>query len=320
MPKFSIFTPLGHLKLSSAKPLGKQFFEVGKATLGSVAYKIERGSRVYAWLYAWSMSLATLQMRAKRAGLQWHPAHVYEYLAEHERDRGVIPRAGQSIPERRAELVWRRRVLPPPTRANVENTLRERLGDAFLAFVSTSKADVVNWPENLGDSPMLLARPTLPRALAKTIAPIASPGALQFVAYERHSEGVAWELRARDVVVLEPEVPDRVERVTVVSTTTGDAGYSIQILPTKAHPPGATIARHPLPIWSGTKRHSLVILDADGAEDPEARRRAHEVLERLMRATSTWNIAGANEGGETAGPFKVGVGKLGVTPIGEFEL
>jgi hypothetical protein len=320
MPKFSIFTPLGHLKFSSAKPLGQQLFETGKAGFGT-SFKIERGSRVFAWLYAWSMSLATLKVRLDRAGKQWDPRFVYEYIDEYEGDRGIVPRPGQSFAERREELVWRRKLLPKPTRANVENMFHERIGAAFLAFLPTSKADVVNWPESLGESPMLLARANLPRALAKTKAPIASPGSQQWVFYERHSSGVEWELRDRDVVVIEPEVPDRAERVTVLAITAGDeAGYSIRVLPTKAHPAGATIARAPLPIWTGTKRRSLVVLSAEGAEDPEIRRRAHEVLERMLRATSTWDLAGANEDGESAGPFTVGGGKLGVTPIGYFEL
>lgn len=321
MPKFSIFAPFGHLKFSSAKPLGQQLFEAGKAGFGGVAFKIERGSRVFAWLYAWAMSLATLRMRVERAGRQWDPRRVYEHIDDYERDHGVVPRPGQTVAERRNELVWRRKLLPRPTRANVENELRERIGDAFLAFLPTAKSDVVNWPPSLGDSPMLLARPSLPRAIAKTLTPIASPGAQQWIFYEQHSAGVAWELRERDVVVIEPEVPDRAERVTLIAVTSGsEAGYSIQINPTKAHPSGATIARAPLPIWAGTKRHSLVVLTADDIEAPEVRRRAHEVMERMMRSTSTWDLAGANDGGEAAGPFTVGGGKLGVTPIGYFEL
>ena len=124
-----------------------------------------------------------------------------------------------------------------------------------------------------------------------------------------------------DAVVIEPENKDRAERVTLADAfdSDGSVPYFLQFTPTKPHAAGVSILRAPFPFWAGTKRHSLVILSAEGAEDAESRRLAQWLMERYARATSTWDIAGANDDGVSAGPFTVGGGKLGVTPIGYVE-
>ena len=121
-----------------------------------------------------------------------------------------------------------------------------------------------------------------------------------------------------DVVVIEPENPDRAERVTLTAAGDSDGGppYYLTFTPTKPHAAGVSILRAPWPFWVGSKRHSLVVLSAADAEDPEMRRQAQWLMERYARATSTWDVAGAAEDG-TVGPFTVDGGKIGITPIGE---
>ncbi len=138
------------------------------------------------------------------------------------------------------------------------------------------------------------------------------------VNYEEREPGIEWTLTAGDVVVIEPENPDRAERVTLADAfdSDGSGPYFLQLTPTNPHAAGVSILRAPFPMWAGSKRHSLVILAEADAEDPETRRLAQWLMERYARGTSTWDIAGANVGDLTAGPFTVGGGKLGVTPIG----
>jgi hypothetical protein len=130
--------------------------------------------------------------------------------------------------------------------------------------------------------------------------------------------GIEGTLTAGDVVVIEPENPDRAERVTLADAfdSDGSGPYFLQLTPANPHASGVSILRAPFPMWAGSKRHSLVILAEADAEDPEVRRLAQWLMERYARATSTWDLAGANAGDLTAGPFTVGGGKLGVTPIG----
>lgn len=313
MPKFSLFTPLGHLRFSREAPLGEQFFETGKSVLGTKSYDLSRGGRMFAWLYANAMAFATAKILLERARDQWRPDKAYEGLGVYEIDHGIVPHAEQGISERREEAAWRRKLLSVPSKTNIENELAERTEGAFLALITTAKEDAVSHPTNLGDSPMALARQTDRRAIARTLAPVSS--GLATCEYEAWAEDVPHELRTGDVIVIGVGTANE-ERVTVLAADADDVAFNCAY----PHSAGEMIVLGHWPYWTSTKRRNLVILTAEGAEDAKTRRRAHEVMERNARGTSIWDVGGANEDGLTAGPFKVGVGKLGVTPIGEFTL
>ncbi len=319
MPRFSKFTPLGHLRFSRIPAIGKRLFDAGAASLGGGrpgAYKIEGWT--WARLYAWAMVLGTAHVLARRAAEQWNPERVTDLLEIQERERGSIPQAGWTIGQRRAQLARMRKLIQDVSANGLRTALSELLGDAFLAYAPTPKGSAVNWPEALGDSPQLLALPSLPRRVATLTSSIASVGAPVTVNYSERVEGLAWALQKGDVVVIEPENPDRAERVTLAAAGDSDGGppYYLTFTPTKPHAAGVCILRAPWPFWVGSKRHSLVVLSAADAEDPEMRRRAQWLMERYARATSTWDVAGAAEDG-TVGPFTVDGGKIGITPIGE---
>lgn len=312
MPKFSIFTPMGHLRMSREPSDGERLFEVGRSSLGS-AFPATRGTgRTFAWLYAWAMTLATARQFIRRGGEQWDPRRTWELLDVQEAERGAIPHAGQSVADRRAALTRARKLPVVPSRTNVANALAEVLGSRFVAYIPTPRAQVVNWPTALGSSPMLLRRPTDRRSLARSLTPIATVGSPVTISIEQWAAGVGHELQARDVVVLEPENLDRAETCSITATGSG----TITLTPTKAHAAGVAVLLAPFPAWLSSRRHALVLL-ADGyGLDPEARRLVQATLEKMSRAVSTWDIGEANAGGASAGPFKVGVGKLGATPIG----
>ena len=323
MPKLSIFTPIGHLKLSSEPSYGEQLFELGRSSLRGTGkgFSVPRDGRTWAWLYAWAMTLASARILIERAGQQWDPLRTYEYLPIQEAERGSIPQAGWSIQQRRAQLVWMRELILSVSRTTVENKLREIAGDGVLAVIPTAKADITNWPESLGDSPMILARSDLPRALAKLSGTIASAGTVT-VEYERLAANIDFELQKGDVVVVEPDNDDRAERVEILSTTNGDGTgpYTATFVATNPHNKGTVLAKQPFPMWAGTKRHTLVVLTDEAAHDPQTRRFVQVVLERMSRGPSTWSIGGANDDNETAGPFLLGISEIGVTPIGAINL
>ena len=317
MSRFSMFTPFGHLRFSRVPPIGKRLFGLGAEALGAGrpgAYKIERADsgRTFAWLYAWAMTLGTVYNLQERAGRQWDPDRVTDLLEVQERERGSIPRAGWTIGQRRAQLARMRALIQDVSANGLRTAMTELLGAAFLAYIPTPKADVVNWPSSLGDSPMLLALPTLQRRLAALETAITTTGAPVTVEHGELVAGSEWQLTAGDVVVIEPENRDRAELVTISAAS----GTSLTFTPSFAHAAGVAILRAPFPMWTGSKRHSLVVLSEETALDPETRRLAQWLMERYARGTSTWDIAGANAGDLTAGPFTVGGGMLGVTPIG----
>jgi hypothetical protein len=87
------------------------------------------------------------------------------------------------------------------------------------------------------------------------------------------------------------------------------------------HTAGVIFTNTPFPLWMSTKRFNLVVVDASVATDPETRRKIHELLGRMVRAVSTWNIVQEdplNPG--FTGTFKVGLGPLGSQTIGSVAI
>ena len=95
MPRFSLFTPFGHLRFSRLPAIGKRLFDLGAEALGAGrpgTYAITRASngRTFAWLYAWGMTAGTVYLLQERAGRQWDPARATDLLELQERERGSI--------------------------------------------------------------------------------------------------------------------------------------------------------------------------------------------------------------------------------------
>lgn len=321
-----MFAPLGHFKLSAEPAPAEVLFRSGAAAFGAGrpgAFAVRRPERTFAWLYAWAMTLASALVIQEQAAAEWDPRRTYNLIGVNERERGVIPRAGWSIRQRREQLQRARRLIMNVARAGVENELRDLLGDDFRSYRPTPKAEIVNWPVNLSDQPMYLSRPDVPRKVAYLTSPVVTLGSSQIVTIDEHTPSIEWRIMERDVIIIEPDNDARAERVFVEAAGDSDGGppYTLQITPTKPHPAGSIVYRGPWPLWTGSKRHSLVVLSAAGAADLETRRAANLRMETLARGVSTWDLAGANADDATkAGPFRVGVGLIGSTPIGEVSL
>jgi hypothetical protein len=103
------------------------------------------------------------------------------------------------------------------------------------------------------------------------------------------------------------------ERVTILAVDT--TAKTVAINATIPHGFDVVGFTHPYPAWRSTKRHSLVVLSVSAAADPEKRRKVNELMQRMARTVSTWDIC-AGSGSSTTGPFTVGGGLLGITTIG----
>lgn len=325
MPYLSEFTPLGHLELGSDPAPGERFFEALKASLGG-QYSTEPGSRMDGHLYAQAMGLADELVTLERAGAQADPHRVYENLPAREGEYGLVPAPGDTIPARRRALAARMLLPGGASRVNVEAALRELLGDDFVAYRPTPKTEAAVHPPSLGDQPMNLQPATAARKLIRLTRKITTGlGAPQLALYERvvplpaHVKD-APVLLAGDKLVVHPESDALMERVEVLWSGVvilSESSYALGFTAVfdRPHPAGVVGTTAPFPYWVSTKRQSLVVLRAGAAADPEKRRRVHELMRRIARGVSTWSIAAASAPG-FAGPFKLGVGKLGSTPIG----
>jgi hypothetical protein len=181
---------------------------------------------------------------------------------------------------------------------------------------------------------MNLQRADIPNVLLRTVDSVSGgvPGSLtiRYDALDPATSTVVEDastvtsLRATvgDDIVVDAGNPDLAEVVTVTATSivAGSPAYrALTAVFTKPHAAGAVCVIGDWPYWHSTKRTSLVILAEAAAEDQETRRKVNDLMGRMAREVSRWAIAGGSGSygvGGSAGPFKIGVGKIGVTPLG----
>lgn len=322
MPKLSLFTPLGLLKMSSAPSPAKVIYDAKKAALGGdgTNFVIRQGSRLGARLYAESIMEALIDEKIRRAGNQDLPSKVFEQLPDREREFGLTPAAGDSFHGRKLALAARMLLPGGATRNNVENALRTLLGDDFIAYRTILPGERVKWPANLGDQPMNLKRPDIPRKLIRITDPITiglgSPQLVGFSAVSPPATADDPVLRKGDVLVVEPEVLGRTETVTVTGVFQDDfGGMTFRATFNQAHETNAWASTAPYPLWISTQRTCLVVLSASAAVDPEKRRQTNDLLARILRGVSTWSIV-AQTAPNQAGPFVLNQSPMNATPFG----
>lgn len=335
MPLLSAFTPCGMLAMSSKPSHAERFYDAMVATMtgrdGAAAQSVAAGSRMDGFIYAAAMAMARARYALEHAGHEIQPTHVTENIAKREDEYDVPPADGDNLATRRAVLTSRRLLPLGCAQTNVENALSELLGDDFLAYLPTELGDEVNSPATIGTAPMNLQREEIPNVTLRLVDEVSVLGSrtVRFDAldpatattFESDSTVTTLRVRVGDKIVVSANAPDMAEVVTVAGTgiTVGAVDYrSFTATFTKPHAADAVMVVGDWPYWHSTKRQALVVLDETAAQNGEKRRKVHELMARMAREVSRWQIAGASVG--VAGPFKVGVGKLGVTPIGTVTL
>lgn len=325
MPVLSAFTPLGHLHLSSAPSDGEQIYRALVNAWGGEV-NTEEGSRFDAWAYATALGLADVRAFYRRIREQQTASGAYEHLAELERERGIVPGRTDTIGDRQATLKARKKVAKGASRGAVEMALLELLGDNFLAYYTTKAAEIVNSPASLGDQPMNLQPPSEPRKLGRLLEPIVTLGSSTSIEYEVVAQPLSVTIRGPqptefiggDNVVIGAGLNGIEERVRVTASVFGVEGLlnpRITVNCAKPHSAGEIVTSMPYPLWRGNQRQNLIIVSDAAAVDRETRRKVHELMRRMLRGTSTWSIVDTTSP-TTAGPFRVGVGRIGVTPLG----
>ena len=321
MPRFSAFTRFGHLRFSSKPPPAKPIYESIVASLGGDGknFAIVPGSRQDATAYAQAMGLARARLTIQRAGNQKFPSKVTDLIAVREEEYGIVPSATATMSQRRAALVAAKLLPLGASQTVVENALRGLLGADFLAFRPTTTAEAVSWPTNLGDQPMNLQAPSVPRKLFKTIDSVPAPGTLRIRAHQIAVPTAPGSNTNAplfgDMMVWDPENDARTEKLFLETTTNlGGGVWVLQSTFASAHDPGVTVTTQPYPMWTSSKRHSLVVLTNAAASDPDRRRQVNELMAKILRGVSTWDITDGS-GGSTGGPFLVGVGRIDITTL-----
>lgn len=333
MPLLSAFTPCGMLAMSSKPTHAERFYRAMVGTLtapdGRASMSVAEGSRMDAFCYASAMAMARTRYLLEHAGHEIQATHVTENLAKREDEYGSVPSDGDTVAARRAVLVARRLLPSGAAQTNVENALSELLGTDFLAYVPTPLGSEVVSPATIAAAPMNLQRAEIPNTLLRLVDAISGNMPASYTirvdaldpatstTTESGSTVTSLRVSVGDKVVVSANTPNMAEVVTItaVGISAGPPAYrTITATFTKPHVADAVCVVGDWPYWHSTKRLSLVVLTIAAAEDAEKRRKVNDQMQRQARGVSRWQIAGGVTG--SAGPFKVGVGQLGVTPIG----
>lgn len=289
-----------------------------------VNFDFSAGTRQECTAYAQAMGAARASMAVVAAGNQQRSSKTSWMLGEKEREYGLIPAPRDDIPARQAALEARKAAPAGSAIGPLAGALSTLLGSVFLGLRLTKQGEITTWPTNLGDQPMNLRPSTDFPKIFQLVDAVSLVGAPSTVAYGT----VVLPLNARfigsgilypgDVVVVGTDNPATAERVTVTATGfQGEIQRTFTATFAKAHDPGSFMRVGDYPLWVSNQRHILVILTAAGAVDAETRRKVHELMGRIVHATTTWAIvAGVNA--TTAGPFILDQSKLDVTSIGQF--
>jgi hypothetical protein len=140
------------------------------------------------------------------------------------------------------------------------------------------------------------------------------------VAYENWNRSlVEIALVKGDVLVVDPGNWGLAEKLIIVDAEGEGDERKFTAAFRRPHSADVFATTGPVPLWSNSKRHVLVVVTAAAAVDPSMVARTNELFRRIMRGPTTWAIVQpTTAGAATAGPFKIG-GTLG-SPLGAVPL
>lgn len=330
----SLFAPQGLALLKAGKPLAEQLHATilqlfARLPKEQGAYNTEEGSMVDLFSFALAIVLARAIVSGQRVDGERFADEAYFFLREAEREHGITPDGDASVWTRRDDLADAKRAPRGNMRTELEQQLRDHLGDDYAGMHVMSDADgeVTTWPEDLGDQPQLLVSPTVDRKLVRILTTISTGlGSPQTVTYVTRdplgTDDDPHTLRAGDKLVVEPEILHRAEVVDV--TAVGTSGSSLTFTATfnEPHEPSAWATQMSFPVWTSTQRALIVALTAEAGVDPVARARANAKLAKILTGVTTWAVCPLSSA-TTVGPFTVGdplLGAVGFNPIGTISI
>ncbi|NUP08464.1 MAG: hypothetical protein HOW73_20635 [Polyangiaceae bacterium] len=300
---FSRFAPLGLYSFTRKAPIAKQIHSSLVNSLGG-QYELGEGSHIGALLFAIAMSKARVATVLRRAQAQRYARDVDHLIPVLEDQYDITPSADWTIADRQAEIARRKaRRVNAWTRQAIAAALGDALGDDFVAYRPLEQSEAAIWPTNCGDSPMVLTSPKTPRkAISLKTAISTGLGAPQTVGVELLSapsnptSTVATSPQPGDVFVFDASNSAIAEKVTIASYTAIGLNKTITATFNKPHDAGTVGYTNSFPWWTSTKRHALVVLTAEAAQDANKRRRVDGIMRRAARGVSTWDIVASSDG------------------------
>lgn len=307
--RFSAFAPFGPLRFSSKKTHGQAFYEEMVKALGNGKnFSDDFNGLAMARVYANAMAFGRCRYTLERAASQFRPDRALELLPTLEREYGLVPAPGSSITERRAELAVAAWVARGARRSNVEAILTELFGAGFVEYVTIAAADAVTAPAASPESVGVYDKPGTQRSAFRIAAGVSTTNTQITVSGELIA-GLARAPEPGSKFVIDAGDPGRTEAVTVLSASLSGTALTLAAVFARPHNPGVVLATGRHANQATTKRHNIFALSSAATRDNTTRRRLHRAAGRLLRGVSTWSLT------DGSGPFRVGVGRLGVTTI-----
>lgn len=298
--KFSAFSYFGAFAFSGKPPKGQAIFEAMRNSLGG-NYSEENDGHQTARLYAQARMLANALYTLERAKNNANPRKARELLGELEIEWGLFPAADSTVAERCAALAARMLLPRGARRENVEDALSTLLGSDFVEYHEQPASPATGGGSGVGNFP----NPGTPAKRIRILTGISTGlGAPKTVTFSALDGGDNPKLVVGEKLVVDPG--GLIELVTVTAATASTFAATFN----KPHDPSVVATGGYFPYWTSTQRRNLIELSSEAAADPEIRRQVSDILRRVLRGVSTWDIA------DNSGPFKVGVGKIGITTIG----
>lgn len=325
--KYTLFAPKGLYKNEAGKPLAEAIHETAlklfaKYDRSGGSFETEPGSLVD--LVSFMLAIAFARIAATRDKLNGErfALGAYYLLRQLEQEHGLQPSAEDTLRARRLALADAKRAPRGSAGPELEQQLRDLLGDAYIGTHVASGAEIVAWPEELGDQPQLLLPPEVDRKVVILATAISTDlGASQVVQYLAvdpiAATSTTHTLQVGDQLVVEPEIVGRTEVVTVEALSASSDGIYLTATFNQAHEPGCVAAQMPFPAWASSVRHLLVALTEEAASDAETRRKVNQKLRKILTGVTTWDLCPSADG-LTMGPWTIGdalLGRLGFNPL-----
>lgn len=307
MPRPSAFNST---HFSSRKPHGDVMYREMVKLLGSGQnYTEEFDSLAMARVYANARAFGRCLYTIERAGSQFRPSRALELLPALEREYGLVPEPGAGIADRQAELAVAAWVARGARRSNVEAVLVELFGSAFLEYITVATANAAvstATPASRG----VYDKPGTQRSAFRILSAITTLGA-PITVQATYVAGLKEAPSSGARFIVDPGDLGRVEAAAVASASLSGETLTLTATFTRPHNAGVVMATGRHPHLTTSKRRNLFVFTSTATRDNATRRRLHRAAHKLLRGVSTWSIT------DGSGPFKVGVGRLGITTIGE---
>lgn len=140
------------------------------------------------------------------------------------------------------------------------------------------------------------------------------------VSYENWNRSLVESLIVKgDVLVVDPGNWGLAEKIVVTAADGEGADRLLTAVFRKPHSANVYGTTGPMPMWTNSKRHVLVVVTAAAAVDPAMVVKTNDLFRRMMRGPTTWAIVQpTTPGASTTGPFVLGStmgSPLGAVPV-----